>query len=90
MTVGKAVLDRHVSTLGEAAVFQPLVQGRESVALCIPCLTAEDADHRHPSLLRPRRERPGDDRAAEKCDELAPPHGQSLYGSASILSKFER
>src|SRR5262249_23586893 len=36
-------------------------------------LAAEQTDHRHSGLLRPRRERPCR-RTAEECDELAPPH----------------
>jgi hypothetical protein len=37
----------------------------------------EKADHRH-RLLRACRERPSRRRAAEKADELAPPHGLIL------------
>ena len=38
--------------------------------------THEHADTpRSSRLLRARRERPGDCRAAEKCDEFPPPHG---------------
>jgi hypothetical protein len=32
----------------------------------------EEPDHRHRRLLRPRRERPRDRRAAEQGDERAP------------------
>ena len=35
---------------------------------------AEETDHRHQGLLRAHRQRPCDSRAAEKRDELAPPH----------------
>ena len=38
----------------------------------------EEPDHRHRRLLRARRERPGKCRAAEKGDELAPPHAGSI------------
>ena len=34
----------------------------------------EKPDHRHRRLLRTRRERPRGRRAANKRDELAPPH----------------
>jgi hypothetical protein len=37
--------------------------------------TVEQADHRHPRLLRARRERPSGYTAAEKRDEFPPPHG---------------
>ncbi len=35
---------------------------------------AEKSDYRHHGLLGARRERPSDRRAAEKRDEIAPPH----------------
>src|SRR5262245_37112984 len=36
---------------------------------------AEEPNHRHRRLLRPRRERPSGYTAADKCDEFPPPHG---------------
>src|SRR5215813_12200177 len=36
---------------------------------------AEEPNHRHRRLLRPRRERPSGYAAADKCDEFPPPHG---------------
>src|SRR5947208_3442132 len=45
-------------------------------------------DHRHRWLLRARRERPRDRRAAEQRDELSPPH--SITSSArpsSVIGK---
>jgi len=38
------------------------------------CPGIEISDCRYRRLLRTRREGPSDDRAAEKCDELAPTH----------------
>ena len=43
---------------------------------------AEDADHRHRRLLRPRRDRPAR-RAAEQRDELAPLHSITSSARAS-------
>src|SRR5262249_53487800 len=37
--------------------------------------TTEKPNDRHRRLLRARRERPRDSRAAAQCDEFAPPHG---------------
>src|SRR6516165_8907549 len=52
---------------------------------------AEKADHRHPALLRPRRQRPSRRRAAEKRDEVAafhgslPPPAGPLQGQEAVL-----
>src|SRR6478672_9641804 len=46
----------------------------------------EISDHTTGRLLRPRRERPGDDRAAEKRDELAPLHVEHGASFPSVLS----
>src|SRR6516225_1745412 len=89
MAVGKAVLDRHVSALDKAGLLQPLMQGRKSFILCIPRLTAEDADHRQPGLLRPPERRPSDDGTAEKCNELAPPHGHSMLRSIFCAGRLD-
>jgi hypothetical protein len=45
----------------------------------------DEADHRHRRLLRPRRQRPSDRRAAEKRDELAPPHSITSSARASSV-----
>ena len=68
MAVREAILDRRASTLDEAGLVQPLANGPNSCALGFPGLAAEDADHWHRRLLRTRRERPRDDRAAKKRD----------------------
>src|SRR5262249_44431829 len=47
--------------------------------------TAEEPDHRHPRLLRPRRERPRCRRAAEQRDKFAPPD-HSITSSARASS----
>src|SRR5262249_45293705 len=48
--------------------------GRITVGRC----AVEKTDHRPRRLLRARRERPRRHRAAEKRDELAPPHGSVM------------
>src|SRR5262249_6040782 len=43
--------------------------------VCVRPTKVEESDHRHACLLRARRERPSGYTAAEKCDEVPPPHG---------------
>jgi hypothetical protein len=42
----------------------------------ILAIRVEESDHRHLWLLRAGGKRSGERRAAEKCDELAPPHAR--------------
>jgi hypothetical protein len=71
---GRAVFDRDVLARDEACFPQALVKRRHQVRGIGERRTAQEADHRHRGLLRTHRERPGDDRAAEKGDEIAPLH----------------
>jgi hypothetical protein len=52
----------------------------------------EHADAAHPlGLLRPRRERPREGRAAEQRDEKAPPHSSTasaLIGQGRIVGRI--
>jgi hypothetical protein len=48
---------------------------------------AEIPDHRHCRLLRARRERPRNRRAAEHCDEIAPLH---WITSSAMAIRFGR
>ena len=71
------VVDPHVAAVGPAQLLQPLQERREA-GLSFRIVRGqahEHADAPHPlGLLRARRERPRGRRAAEKRDELAPPH----------------
>jgi hypothetical protein len=78
-----ANVDADVAALRPAKLLQPLSKCRE---LRLSHGIALGGVHQHadaphaPRLLRARRERPGDRRAAEERDELAPPH--SITSSA--------
>src|SRR5215510_9618887 len=69
-----AILDRHILALDEGGFTKALAECGQ-----IPCTidrrrAAEEPDHRHRRLLRPRRERPRHCRATEQRDELASFH----------------
>jgi hypothetical protein len=77
------VLDPDVLALDEAYFLQALAERSPLVARYVP--TAEKPHHRHRRLLRARRERPRERRAAEQRDELAPSH-HSIASSARASS----
>src|SRR5262245_2379088 len=67
-----AVFDRHVLALDVAGVFEALAKSAQAIRQRVRRPAVEQPDHRHRRLLRPRCQRPGDCRAAEQRDELAP------------------
>src|SRR5262245_12315351 len=67
----KVEFDRHVAAFHVAGLTQATAKRVDKVASVILSQAAQEADHRHRRLLRARRERPCDRRAAQKCDELA-------------------
>ena len=71
------VIKPNVTAIGPAKVLEALLEGREA-GLHFRIIFAkgnQHADPPHPlGLLRPRRERPGRRRAAEKRDEFASLH----------------
>ena len=69
-----AVVDRHVAALDVTGLAQALLECSDSLREGARGYRAQEAEHRR-CLLRARRERPRDGRAAERADELAPPHG---------------
>ena len=73
MTIGKAVLDRDISTRNKADLFQPLLNGEYPRGFRILSLTMEHADQLHRRLLRPRYNRPSRG-ASQERDEFAPFH----------------
>ena len=83
---GPADVDPHVAAVGPAQLLQSL-QERCNTGLAlrvVRCLAHKYANAPHPlGLLRPRRERPRRRRAAEKRDELAPPHSITSSARAS-------
>src|SRR5262245_21156989 len=75
------VFNPDVLAVDIADLFQPLSKTAQKFGGHVERSRVEPADNWHPSLLRPRRERPCGRRAAEQRDELAPPH-HSMTSSA--------
>src|SRR5262245_36436332 len=67
-----AILDRHVLALGITAFTNALPECGHKICTISRLRHAEEPDHRHSRLLRPRHQRPRRRRAAEKGDEVAP------------------
>src|SRR5262249_5775442 len=72
-TLRPAILDPDVLALDIASLLQALPECRNDMRIALRCGRIEEADNWH-ILLRARRERPRCRRAAQKRDELAPPH----------------
>ena len=70
----RAVFDHDVLALDEACFLQALTEGGHEVHSVSERGVPQEPDHRHLRLLRARRERPGNRRAAEQRDEIAPLH----------------
>ena len=81
----RAIFDRDVLALDEACFLQALAERGHEVRRVGERRAAEKSDHRHRRLLRARRERPRGRRAAEKRDELAPPHSITSSARASSV-----
>src|SRR5262249_25436280 len=81
-----AILDRHVLAFDVAGFTSALPECGQKVRIVGRRQAAEKPDHRHRRLLRARRERPRDYRAAEQRNEIAPPHSITSSASASSLS----
>src|SRR5262249_25449039 len=73
------ILDRHILALDIAGFFQALMESGYAARERPRRRAVEEPDHRHRRLLGARHQRPGG-HAAEKRDELAPPH--SITSSA--------
>src|SRR5262245_63849444 len=84
LVVSEAVYDRHVLALNEALLLQALTEFAQALSKPVSRGAAEEPDHRHRRLLRPRRKRPCS-RAAEQRDELAAPD-HSITSSARASS----
>jgi hypothetical protein len=69
-----AVFDRHVMAIDVTGFAQPFEKGRQLSRVTLGRSGVDKPNHRHRRLLRPRRERPSDRRAAQKRDKLAPLH----------------
>src|SRR6516165_3957527 len=75
-----AILDRQAPTLDITGFAQSYAESRNEIGTCLWRRGIEKTDYRQCRLLRARRERPRDRRAADKRDELAARH--SITSSA--------
>src|SRR5262249_16167964 len=83
LIVGPAVFDGHVLTFAIADLAQPPTKCGHEVRVRVWRAAAQKSDHRHPRLLRARRERPRDRSAAEQRDEIAARHSITSSAMAS-------
>src|SRR5262249_23295490 len=74
----RAVLDHDVLALDKACLLQALTEGDHEVHSVSERGVPQEPNHRHPRLLRARRERPRDRYAAEQRDERAALRGAIL------------
>src|SRR6476646_9767820 len=79
LTFRPTIVEGDVLTLDKASFIETLADDRNEGRVDGGRTGAEQPDHRHRRLLRPRRQRPCHRRATEQ-DELAPPH--SITSSA--------
>src|SRR5262249_38077291 len=85
LTVRPAVFDCYVLALDMARLLQGLSKRAQTLHVVLKRCGAEKPDHRHRRLLRARRERPRDSRAAEQCDERTSVHSITSLACASRL-----
>src|SRR5262249_21172701 len=88
MIVGPAKVDGKILAFDEPGLLQTLPQRCDKWRGASSRRATEKADHRHPSLLRARRERPRNCSAAEQRNKRAPPH--SITSSARASSDQHR
>jgi len=69
-----AIVDRHGLALDETILRHSATESGHHIRALVGRSTTEEPDHRQRRLLRAHRNWPGSCRAAENCDELAPPH----------------
>src|SRR5215471_4202864 len=79
-----AILDRHILTLDVAGFTNALPECGQIACTISKRRAAEEPDHWHRSLLRPRRERPRRRRAAQQRDELAAFHSITSSAPSNI------
>src|SRR5262249_36818690 len=86
ITLRPAIIDLDITALDPAEFMEGLLK---RLYACLPFVVVGNRhkypEPSHPFGLRARRERPCRRRAAEQCDEVAPPH-YSITSSASASS----
>src|SRR5262249_26692996 len=90
LIVGGAVFDRDVLAFGEPCRCQTLTEARNHGRGHRKRRAAQEPDHRHPCLLRPRRKRPCGRPAAEQGDEVAAFHSITSSARASSVGGTSR
>src|SRR5262249_15855164 len=85
-----AVLDRDVLALDVPHLAQALPERPQAVGVGFWIPGEDQSDHRHPRLLRPRRDRPRCRRTAEQRDERTAVHSITSPARASSLSGMVR
>ena len=73
LTICPAVVDHDVLTLDKASYVQSLAKDGDKLRIDSGRTAAEESDHRQPTLLRARRERPSRTRS-HSSNEIAPAH----------------
>src|SRR5262245_474601 len=84
-----AVFDCDILPLDIAGFLETFTEGGHQERVSPGRSAAEESDHRQRRLLRPRRERPCADRAAEKRDEVAPLHLRNHSITSSARSRID-
>src|SRR6516164_1973278 len=80
------IFDQDILTFDVAEFTEPFAERGDVVSIRVgPCAT-QQADHRHPGLLRACRERPGGCRTAEQRDDF-PASDHSMTSSARVTSE---
>src|SRR2546421_8156116 len=84
LVLSPAILDRHILAVDVAGSTKALAECGQIACTIDRRRAAKESNHRH-RLLRARRKRPRRPRAAEKRDELAPPHSITSSARASSV-----
>src|SRR5262245_8747391 len=85
LTICPAVVDHDVLTLDKASFVQSLANNGDRMRIGSGRTAAEESNHRQPTLLRARRERPRSRCSAEQRDERASSHSITSSARASSV-----
>src|SRR5262249_44805395 len=90
MTFRPAKCDHNILPLDKSNFAQSLLKGSDYASGFAGRAAANKTNHRHRRLLRPCRQRPHYRRAAEKRDEMPPPHSITSSARASSVGGISR
>ena len=77
ISVGPSVLNRNIPAFVVTSSAKALTKRRHKMCRCVGGCGVRISNHRHPGLLRARRERPRTRGGAKNSDEFASPHRSS-------------